>query len=780
MSPPTPPPTADVFAPMDAGATRAAATVPRLPLHTRLRRLFISIALITAAAGFAAVAGVGAWFQFTQARDATREIALGLAYTLRAPLAFDDRSAVGDSLGPLASRPMVRGAWVYDREQRLVGRYGPLAGANGALPQDRPFAGPQVVALDVHLGEQRVGRVVVAGSLADVHRMLAIELAAILAGSGIGLALALVLGRRLAARIIDPVARLADTSAAIARGGDYSRRLGGAGDDEIGDAIRAFNRMLDEVQARDAALADSNRTLEARVAERTRALERETARAVDASKAKTRFLATMSHELRTPLNAVIGAAQLLQQSRAAAGQAHLVDTVRDGGTTLLGLIENVLDVARIESGALELARVPFDLVECVESVIATAAVGARVKGIALAAVIDPQPHAWRSGDPVRLAQVLRNFVGNALKFTLHGQVVLRVQGSAHADALRFSVEDSGIGIEHDALARLFRPFSQVDPSTTRRFGGSGLGLAISRQLAQAMGGEVEVESQPGVGSCFSLALDLPCCASPAPEPRVARARAAVLEAHDASAQALVALLERIGCEASRCRDAAELRTWQRCKAGPGWVLASAGLLHEVGAADPVDPLRLVLLTEQPGEAQAPRRLVKPVMRAALERALREDDDGDHAADEARARVGGLPSMMKGAAPVVLVVEDDPTNQMIVCSMLAKARYACEAASDGGQALLALAERRFDLVLLDWRMPDMDGLEVARRVRSGAAGEAARRTPIVALTANAFAEDRAACLAAGMDDFLTKPVHAAQLERVVERWTRTSPASTAAT
>jgi signal transduction histidine kinase/CheY-like chemotaxis protein len=739
------------------------AALDAAPLTLRLRWLLTSVAVASAAIGCLALAGVGAWFQLAHTRGEAGEIARTLAYTLRAPLAFEDVRAIRDSLEALGERPKVAGAWVADADGRVVGRWGALGERDPGTLVDDAMAGPLVVALDVMLEQRRVGRLTLAIGLGDMHRTLAIELAAILAGSGAGLALALALGRRLAARIAEPMTSLARASAAIAAGGDYTRRLDGAGADEIGAAVRSFNRMLDEVQARDAALADANRTLERRIAERTDALARETRRAVDASQAKTRFLATMSHELRTPLNAVIGAAQLLQPARGAPGQAQLVGVVRDGGAALLTLIEDVLDMARIESGALEVARVPFDLVECVESVLAAVAVTARAKGLALAAVIDPALPAWRSGDPVRLAQVLRNLAGNAVKFTLEGEVVIRVGVGAAADDLRFTVEDSGIGIDAQTQRRLFQPFAQADQSATRRFGGSGLGLAISRQLATAMGGTIAVASELGRGSRFTLSLALPQATPPSPEPALDPFDVAVLEPHEASAEALVALLARIGCTPQRCRTGADLRAWQRATAGAGWVLADAAALAAAGTA--VDPARLVelsaLAAAEPHDGA--RSLLRPVLRPALEDALRDAPLTQPAPLDAL-------EPRHDVAPCVLVVEDDPTNRLIVCSMLERAGYRFATAESGGDALARLRERRFDLVLLDWRMPDLDGLEVARRVRAGASGAAARATPIVALTANAFAEDRAACLEAGMNDFLTKPVHAAQLVRTVERWT----------
>jgi PAS domain S-box-containing protein len=377
--------------------------------------------------------------------------------------------------------------------------------------------------------------------------------------------------------------------------------------------------------------------------------------AEQANRAKSSFLATMSHELRTPLNAVIGAAQLLRTAAADEPlRASLVEAIEASGSALLGLIENIMDLSRIEAGALALAPADFDLIECAQAAVATLAVPARAKSLALACIVEPDVPAWRRGDPLRLRQVLLNLLGNAVKFTAAGGVVLRLARGARDTDLSIEVTDTGAGIAPAAIAHVFEPFRQADSGTTRRFGGSGLGLAIVRQLLQAMGGQIGVRSQVGRGSTFTIQLPLP------------------------------------------------------------------------------------LADEPPAAA------------------------GTNACTAA-------PSQPPGRAHTVLVVEDDATNRQIVSGMLRHAGYAVGTAVDGGQALRLLGERAWDLVLMDWQMPDMDGLEVTRRLRRGACGPLGQQVPIVALTANAFAEDRNACLAAGMNDYLSKPVDLGSLLAAVARW-----------
>ncbi len=502
------------------------------------------------------------------------------------------------------------------------------------------------------------------------------------------------------------------------------------------------------------------------------------AKAEATSVAKTRFLANMSHELRTPLNAVIGAAQLLRAEEAEPErQAHLVDAIQRSGSNLLSLIENILDLSRIEAGKLPLHALDFHLVECVESALSTAALAAHAKGLKLACVVDPRLNPWRHGDGDRLRQVLLNLPGNAAKFTERGEIVLRESPGAAAQAVRFTVTDTGVGIGEASLPHVFKPFRQADDAADRRYGGSGLGLAIVQQLAQAMGGGVQVSSTPGVGSCFVVEVVLPPSAQPAAEPSGLGQRVAFVEPHEASAEALLAHLQRLGCEARRCSNGAELSAWLRSAGSdpPPWVLMAADEIDASACIDAVvdlvQPERLIVMSTRVSHEvdhvldgqHLSRQMVKPVTRAALVSRMGARE-GLHLAERVPASV--LTHAQIDALTHVLVVEDDELNRLIVSGILQHAGCRVSLAARGNEALSALAQAdRVDLVLMDWQMPDMDGLEVTQRLRAGAAGPVGQTVPIIALTANAFAEDRAACLAAGMNDFLSKPVLAASLARL---------------
>jgi two-component system, sensor histidine kinase and response regulator len=509
-----------------------------------------------------------------------------------------------------------------------------------------------------------------------------------------------------------------------------------------------------------------------------------------ASQAKTRFLANMSHELRTPLNAVIGAAQLLRAEQPGhrnqnQQQPHLVDAIQRGGNNLLGLIENVLDLSRIEAGEMPLHRADFHLVECVEAALSTGALAARNKGVRLVCVVDPRLPAWRWGDAARLRQVVLNLLGNAVKFTDIGQVLVRVTTGTGEHGVRISVSDTGVGISDDALAHIFEPFRQAEEQASRRFAGSGLGLAIAQQLVLAMGGTIEAESRLGQGSTFVIDLPLPPAEQVATEQPPVALRVAFHEPDALCAEALLAHLQRLDCEAFAFDDAIRLRAWlaRPHEAQTSWVLMAAdaptsqALLEQL--IDVLDLEHLVLMADD-GSGLADharvgqglsRQLLRPITRTALVSAFQPRV---HSTD-LPLPVPALPFELMSPTQLqalthVLVVEDDELNRSIVSGLLQHAGYRVTAACDGAQALELLRTLdRVDVVFMDWQMPGMDGLEVTQRLRQGVAGPLGQQVPIVALTANAFAEDRQACLAAGMNDFLTKPVLAEKLYATVRRW-----------
>ncbi|MBL0150299.1 MAG: response regulator [Ideonella sp.] len=753
------------------------ATLRRLQGHSLKVRLGL---LLTWSAGLSAVfvmmtmLSMAWWAADQQARDEAGIDARTLAFTLQTPVAFLEERAIRDVMAMLRSQSRVKGAWVYDMAGAPLYAWGDVPAAQPGANRGGLSSGWLHASEPILAGEEQVGTVTMHIDLGEQRRMLLQQVFAAALASLLGLALSLALSQRLARRISVPVQQLAATATAIARDQHYEQRLPPAGEDEVGRAVLAFNRMIDEVQRRGDALGTLNLALQ-REANESLAARR---MAESASQAKTRFLANMSHELRSPLNGVIGAAQLLQaQGADPARRGELVDIIRTSGTNLLGLIESVLDLARIEAGAMQLSLEDFNVIECVDAAVTSSAALAAAKGLRLSCIVPPGLAAWRHGDGLRLRQLLMNLLGNAVKFTERGDVTLSVSAGPADGDLSFHVCDTGVGIAAESLEAVFDPFQQADASTTRRFGGSGLGLTICRELAGLMGGRVTVASEIGQGTCFAFALPMPMALVRPPVPAPLALRVAWFEPHEPSAQALDGLLRRLGCTTQRCEDVASLREFMSCAdekgRSPWWFVAidaepGRRLLDECAAW--LD-LRYVVPMGTPGnaaEAHArdaaglPRGVARPVLRSAVVSRLAK-------ARQRPAPPSGRRDHSRQAA-LVLVVEDDPINQSVVCSMLEHAGYRCTVANDGNSALRLLAAQPVELVLMDWQMPDMDGLEATRRLRAGSVGPLNREVPVVALTANAFAEDRTACLAAGMNDFLTKPVLAAKLMECADRWT----------
>jgi signal transduction histidine kinase/CheY-like chemotaxis protein len=407
------------------------------------------------------------------------------------------------------------------------------------------------------------------------------------------------------------------------------------------------------------ALKQSNALLERRVAERTAELSSALEQARAASVAKSEFLSNMSHELRTPMNGVLGLLELALSETLPDDVRRQLATARGSAEALLSLLNDLLDLSKIESGNIELERLPFRTADVIAALDGLFGEKARQRGLSLSFTLDPALPAWLIGDPTRLRQILVNLVGNAVKFTHQGDVAVALRAAERDGVrvlLRAEVRDTGIGLDPTQLARLFKDFSQADSSITRRYGGTGLGLAICKRLVGMMGGSVDVKSAPGAGSCFSFTA---------------------------------------------------------------WV----------GAMDePVPPQ---------GDAPETRR-------------------------------GNVPAWRAPAGTRALLVDDNPVNLLVGEKMLAKLGIAARTVPGGREALEALAHGRFDVVLMDCQMPELDGFETTRRLRRGDAAVLEPNVPVIALTAQAMRGDREACLASGMNGYVTKPLLLATLAQELER------------
>ena len=732
-------------------------------------------------------------------------------------LVFNDRNSAQATLSALKAKEEISNATLFDRNGKVFARYvAPGRAEEVFAPVDPVGMGEEALAAanaqgsafwstrmrlyrQVSGNNAQVGVVMIEADLSNMWLDIFKSLGVIAAAMGGSLTVALLLASRFKSSIADPVTKLINAAQKVSASQNYTLRIPHERTDELGTLIDSFNDMLAQIEGRGAALTHHRDELERQVSVRTEQLEKAKNAAEAASRAKSAFLATMSHEIRTPMNGVLGMTEMLLGTDLSDTQRKFTKLVKSSGEHLLVIINDILDFSKIEAGKLSVEYINFNLWDLLDDINNVYTPQAQAKGIGLDFDIANNIPISICGDPNRLRQIMANLLGNAIKFTEQGRILAKVQVTREdqqAVALRFEVHDTGIGVSREARGRIFEAFSQADGSTTRKYGGTGLGLAISKQLVELMGGKIGVDNALTQGSIFWFTVSFDKRRVDPDEPgfsvtAIEGLRVLIVDEHQSSREEIEHQVVAWNVAGDSVGDAmdASARLLEAARAGTPYDVAildmdlertsGLSLAADIKANPELRAIRILLVSSdrlaadpvQRREAGVAYQLIKPV---------RAGDLFECIATRPRKGVAVVPTI-EAPTPVVhagsgtrlrkvLLAEDNPVNVEVATAMLDSLGVDVSCARNGEEALQAVRAGQYDVVLMDCQMPVMDGFaatgEIRRHERESGRG---RKLPIIAITANALQGDRESCLAAGMDDYLSKPFTQQQLAAVMGRW-----------